>query len=176
MSEFEILLERAGHRPPKRDGGKWTCAHCPERKLPALSVNLQKEVWYCQRCRQGGGLVALKRALGEPTKVFTSREKQIRRAAEVEGIRIKRWFDGNRRGIIDQFKHHYDAELQAESKARTELQLRGEVTEGTLDEYSKSARERELLEVELQAMDGMPIQDIVELFEEMRCSNMSMGM
>jgi hypothetical protein len=167
MTEFEILLERAGHRPAKH-GAKWICADCPQGKTPALSVDLQEEVFFCWRCRKGGNLITLKWALGEPMRIPTAQEKRIRRAAEIQARRIEREFNAQRRGIIDRFKQQYDTELQAESKAKHELQSVGQVSDGTLEEYVRSAHEREFLEAELQALDRMPIEDIIEVFEAMQ--------
>jgi hypothetical protein len=60
---FRDLLERVGHRPSKV-GTRWTCAHCPHRKPPAMPVDLVKEVFFCHRYGVRGNAASLKRKLG----------------------------------------------------------------------------------------------------------------
>ena len=91
---FAELLERATARPGR--GKRWFCPHCLRGKSPALSVDLDQEVFFCHRCGWQGGRRTLEKELGiegeKPTPVERLRAKLIQAEATnlLEWVRRKR--------------------------------------------------------------------------------------
>lgn len=85
---FLELLERAGARPGR--GRKWWCPRC-EGRTPALSVDLEREVFYCHRCQWRGGRRALEREPGFEAQEPTPAEQSKARLIHFEAERFENW-------------------------------------------------------------------------------------
>jgi hypothetical protein len=91
-SDFQHLLERSGAQPPQYPRGRWRCPQCEHDKSPALSVDADKEVFYCHRCQWSGGRRVLERELGITAPIPTSAERQRRQAVRDVARRFQAWW------------------------------------------------------------------------------------
>ena len=83
------LLERSEARP-SRYGRRWWCPRC-EGKTPALAVDLEREVFFCHRCRWKGGRRTLARELGIETDKANPAEQRKALLICGEAERFAEW-------------------------------------------------------------------------------------
>lgn len=88
---FSALLTRRGARSA-RSGKKWHCPECPEKSSPTLSVNWDRELAYCHRCRWKANRRILERELGMKSPKPTPEEVIRRRSTCTVAERVWKWW------------------------------------------------------------------------------------
>jgi hypothetical protein len=102
--DIETLLAETGAHPPRHGRGKWIC---PECQRPALSVNLDKQVFNCFHggCEFHGGIGTLRKRLGVHREWLPDDEyrrlRRKRERAHDAAARLYGAIQARRNGLLD---------------------------------------------------------------------------
>jgi hypothetical protein len=126
--DIEALLAETGAHPPRHGRGKWIC---PECQRPALSVNLDKQVFNCFHggCEFHGGIGTLRKRLGMHREWLPDDEyRRLRRKRERARDAAQRLAGAvrcRREGLLDRLRSLNQLEVASHGIGPTEAAWQG---------------------------------------------------